>query len=140
MQEEEQRVAEMEQQAAAEERGREEERQRAIPQRYKDAVASLWGPGAAELEALSVSRCRLTDGELAELQELLPAAAGIRSLDLSHNRFTNGALQALVAALAGGAAPRLEQLDLRGIQLSPLAGTMLRGLQVLRKGLAVEWA
>ena len=140
MQEEEQRVAEMEQQAAAEERGREEERQRAIPQRYKDAVASLRGPGAAELEALSVSRCRLTDGELAELQELLPAAAGIRSLDLSHNRLTNGALQALVAALAGGAAPRLEQLDLRGNQLSPLAGTMLRGLQVLRKGLAVEWA
>ena len=139
MQQEEKRVVELEQRAAAEERGREEERQRAIPQRYKDAVVSLRGPRAAGLEALSVSHCSLTDGDLAELQQLLPAAAGIRSLDLSHNKLTNGALQALVAALAGGIAPQLERLDLRGNKLSSLAGTMLRGLKVLRKELAVEW-
>jgi len=102
-------------------------------------VASLRGPRAARLEALSVSHCNLTDGDLAELQQLLPAAAGIRSLDLSHNKLTNRALQALVAALAGGIAPQLERLDLRGNKLSSPAGTMLRGLKVLRKELAVEW-
>ena len=36
-------------------------------------------------------------------------------------------------------APQLERLDLRGNKLSSPAGTMLRGLKVLRKELAVEW-
>ena len=139
LQQEEARTAAAEQRAVEEERGRAEARQQALPQRYRDALESLRGPGAAELEAVSVSSCDLTDGELSELHSLLAAAPGLRSLDLSGNRLTNGALQPLAAALAAGTAPRLERLDLRGNKLCPPAGTILGGLKVLRKGLKIEW-
>ena len=102
LQQEEARTAAAEQRAVEEERGRAEARQQALPQRYRDALESLRGPGAADLEAVSVSSCDLTDGELSELHSLLAAAPGLRSLDLSGNRLTNGALQPLAAALAAG--------------------------------------
>ena len=139
LQQEEARTVAAEQRAAEEERGRAEARRQALPQRYRDALESLRGPGAADLEAVSVSSCDLTDGELSELHSLLAAAPGLRSLDLSGNRLTNGALQPLAAALAAGTAPRLERLDLRGNKLCPPAGTILGGLRVLRKGLKIEW-
>lgn len=101
--------------------------------RWKEALA----PGVKVMR-LSFTQC--TDEDLAELLPHLKGNEDLTELDLSHNSIKDAGVQALVAALAGGAAPNLRELRLYSNEFGELGQTMLtQGLTVFRKKLEVHW-
>ena len=86
--------------------------------------------------------CRgLTDEDIELLADGLRRCAATRGphlLDLRHNQFGDVGVQHLVLSLAGGAAPRLEELRLQGTKLTTVGRNMLQGLSLVRKGIAVK--
>merc|ERR1712050_629602 len=101
--------------------------------RWHDALA----PG---VQSMRFSFLQATDEDLAEVIEKLKGNEDVTELDLSHNHIKDAGIQALVAALAGGAAPKLRELRLYSNNFGELGQTMLtQGLPVFRKKLEVHW-
>lgn len=110
---------------------------------HKDMVrkGSRWdealAPGA---QAMRLSFMSITDEDLDEIISRLKGNRDLTELDLSHNKIKDSGVQALVAALAGGAAPNLRELRLYSNEFGDLGKTMLtQGLSVFRKKLEVHW-
>ena len=61
----------------------------------------------------------------------------VRELWLSNNNAGDGGIQALVTALATGILPNLAMLRVDGNGMSDLGENMLRGLRMMREGIAV---
>lgn len=100
--------------------------------RWQEALA----PGVTSMR-LSFTQC--TDEDLAELLPRLKDNEDLTEIDLSHNHIKDAGVQALVAALAGGAAPKLKELRLYSNEFGELGQTMLtQGLPVFRKKLVVH--
>jgi len=101
--------------------------------RWKEALA----PGQA---AIRVPFSQATDEDLSEVIECLKGNQDVTEIDISHNHIKDGGIQALVAALAGGAAPNLRELRVYSNEFGSLGETMLtQGLPVFRKTLQVHW-
>lgn len=89
---------------------------------------------------MRLSFASLTDQDLLAVVDKLKGNADIQELDLAHNHIKDVGVQALVAALAGGAAPNLRELRLYSNEFGDLGKTMLsQGLPVFRKKLVVHW-
>merc|ERR1712187_458762 len=81
-----------------------------------------------------------TDEDLNEIIARLKGNADVTEIDLSHNHIKDAGVQALVAALAAGAAPNLQELKIYSNDFGDLGQTMLtQGLPVFRKKLQVHW-
>lgn len=91
-------------------------------------------------EALWLADAGLTDGNVDALVEgLRRGGADLTSIDLSSNHIADAGVQKLVAALVGGACPKLTTLWLEGNSFGPLGLQMLQaGLGALRRGLSVK--
>lgn len=101
--------------------------------RWQEALA----PG---VKTMRLSFCQCTDEDLAEVLTHLKENEDLTELDLSHNKIKDAGIQALVAALAGGAAPKLKELRVYSNEFGELGQTMLtQGLPVFRKKLEVHW-
>lgn len=101
--------------------------------RWDEAMA----PGA---KAMRLSFMSIVDEDLKEIIERLKGNESVTELDLTHNKIKDAGIQSLVAALAGGAAPNLQQLRLHDNEFGELSQTMLtQGLAVFRKKLDVQW-
>jgi len=101
--------------------------------RWKEALA----PGQA---AIRVPFSQATDEDLSEVIDCLKGNKDVTELDISHNHIKDAGIQALVAALAGGAAPNLRELRVYSNEFGSLGETMLtQGLPVFRKTLEVHW-
>jgi hypothetical protein len=100
--------------------------------RWQEALA----PG---VKTMRLSFCQATDDDIAELLTRLKDNEDVTEIDLSHNHIKDAGIQALVAALAGGAAPKLKELRLYSNDFGELGQTMLtQGLPVFRKKLVVH--
>jgi hypothetical protein len=94
-------------------------------------------PGA---KSIRLSFMQATDADLKEVIECLKGNSDVTELDLSHNHVKDAGVQSLVAALATGAAPNLQDLKLYSNEFGDLGQTMLtQGLPVFRKKLQVHW-
>jgi hypothetical protein len=92
------------------------------------------------VKSIRLSFMQATDEDLKEVIERLKGNSDVTELDLSHNHVKDGGVQALVAALAAGAAPNLQELKLYNNEFGDLGQTMLtQGLPVFRKKLQVHW-
>eukprot|EP00933_Yihiella_yeosuensis_P044757 TRINITY_DN40018_c0_g1_i1.p1 TRINITY_DN40018_c0_g1~~TRINITY_DN40018_c0_g1_i1.p1 ORF type:complete len:260 (-),score=73.24 TRINITY_DN40018_c0_g1_i1:153-932(-) len=92
------------------------------------------------LKAMRFSFGQLTDEDLNEVIKHLKGNEDVTELDLAHNHIKDAGVQALVAALAGGAAPNLTELRIYSNEFGSLGETMLtQGLPVFRKKLTVHW-
>merc|ERR1712032_460343 len=101
--------------------------------RWEEAVA----PGQKSIRMCFMG---LTDEDLAEVLPLLKGNEALTELDLSHNKIKDKGVQDLVAALAAGAAPNLEEFKLYSNEFGELGMTMLtQGLPVFRKKLKIVW-
>jgi len=101
--------------------------------RWKESLE----PGA---KSIRLSFMQATDEDLKEVIERLKGNSDVTELDLSHNHVKDAGVQALVAALAAGAAPNLQELKLYNNEFGDLGQTMLtQGLPVFRKKLQVHW-
>jgi hypothetical protein len=101
--------------------------------RWKEALE----PG---VKSMRISFMQATDEDLTEIIDRLKGNSDVTELDLSHNHIKDAGVQALVAALAAGAAPNLEELKLYNNEFGDLGQTMLtQGLPVFRKKLQVHW-
>jgi hypothetical protein len=112
-------------------------------QMHQDMVrgSSRWHENLAPgVKTMRLSFCQCTDEDLSELLPHLKGNEDLTELDLSHNHIKDAGVQALVAALAGGAAPKLRELRLYSNEFGELGQTMLtQGLPVFRKKLQVHW-
>lgn len=103
------------------------------------------GPRWAEAMAAGVKSMRLgftgmNDEDLREVAERLKGNEDVEELDVSHNHIKDAGVQVLVAALAGGAAPKLRELRIYSNEFGDLGKTMLtQGLPVFRKRLEIHW-
>jgi len=101
--------------------------------RWKEALE----PG---VKSIRLSFMQATDEDLNEVLKVLKGNTEVEELDLSHNHIKDAGVQALVAALAAGAAPNLQELKLYSNEFGDLGQTMLtQGLPVFRKKLQVHW-
>ncbi|CAK0860933.1 unnamed protein product [Prorocentrum cordatum] len=92
------------------------------------------------VKSIRLSFMQATDEDLKEVIERLKGNSDVTELDLSHNHVKDAGVQALVAALAAGAAPNLQELKLYNNEFGDLGQTMLtQGLPVFRKKLQVHW-
>lgn len=92
------------------------------------------------LKIIRLSFVSMTDEDLKKLCEHLKGNEDITELDISHNKINDIGVQALVASLAGGAAPNLKELRIHSNEFGALGTTMLsQGLKVLRKKLTVVY-
>jgi len=100
--------------------------------RWQEALA----PG---VKTMRLSFCQCNDDDIAALLPHLKDNEDLTELDLSHNHIKDAGIQTLVAALAGGAAPKLKELRLYSNEFGELGQTMLtQGLPVFRKKLEVQ--
>eukprot|EP00441_Pelagodinium_beii_P026133 CAMPEP_0197656802 /NCGR_PEP_ID=MMETSP1338-20131121/43421_1 /TAXON_ID=43686 ORGANISM="Pelagodinium beii, Strain RCC1491" /NCGR_SAMPLE_ID=MMETSP1338 /ASSEMBLY_ACC=CAM_ASM_000754 /LENGTH=259 /DNA_ID=CAMNT_0043232985 /DNA_START=50 /DNA_END=829 /DNA_ORIENTATION=- len=101
--------------------------------RWKEALA----PGQ---KTIRVCFSQATDEDLNEIIQALKGNEDVTELDVSHNHIKDGGVQALVAALAAGSAPNLQELRVYSNEFGSLGETMLtQGLPVFRKKLEVHW-
>mmetsp|Transcript_59843 Transcript_59843/g.110814 ORF Transcript_59843/g.110814 Transcript_59843/m.110814 type:complete len:246 (+) Transcript_59843:70-807(+) len=88
--------------------------------------------------SMRCSFMQMCDEDLSELLKVLKGNDVVTELDLSHNKIKDQGVQALVAALAKGDAPNLQELRLYSNEFGALGKTMLtQGLRVFRKQLKV---
>ena len=85
--------------------------------------------------------CDINPGrDIEDLVDALRKNGDVELLDLRDNRKLNDeALQPLLVALAGGAAPRLKKVLLKGTSHSVISRNMAKGLGLMRKGLAIDF-
>merc|ERR1711957_642288 len=82
---------------------------------------------------------QICDEDLVPIIERLKGDEDVLELDLTHNRIKDTGIQALVAGLAGGAAPNLKELRIYKNEFTKLGETMLtQGLKVFRKKLEIQ--
>jgi len=91
------------------------------------------------VKSMRFSFMQATDEDLNEIIARLKGNADVTEIDLSHNHIKDAGVQALVAALAAGAAPNLQELKIYSNDFGALGMTMLtQGLPVFRKKLQVQ--
>jgi hypothetical protein len=90
---------------------------------------------------IGLMMCDINPGrDIEDLVEALRKNGDVELLDLRDNRKLNDdALQPLLLALAGGAAPKLKSVLLKGTSHSVISRNMAKGLALMRKDLAIDF-
>jgi hypothetical protein len=95
---------------------------------------------AAGVKAMRFGFMGVTDEDLVAILESLKGNEDVVELDLTHNKIMDQGVQRLVAALAAGAAPNLQELRIYKNEFGDLGKTMLQqGLRVFRKKLDIRY-
>ncbi|KAK9818198.1 hypothetical protein WJX72_008695 [[Myrmecia] bisecta] len=106
-------------------------------QRFHAAV-ELLGSNDEDGMWIRLAACNIHSAKTRRLCEALQKNRQVTSLDLSANHIGDEGALALASALAGGAAPELIALDLRGNPITESGLEALDGLVKIRKQLNVE--
>jgi hypothetical protein len=88
---------------------------------------------------MQLNRCRITDKRARKLFTALKDNTSVTSIDLSDNVITDEGMQFMTGVLAGGIAPNLIHVNVRGNPVSERGKELLSGLFHLRKQLKVEY-
>lgn len=109
-----------------------------LPAKYKTFLDTVKEGKGAEVTAVDVSFCQLTDeDDFGDLLDAIKECENATTMDLSYNNLQDASVQKLIGLLVSGGFSKLTTLRLSNNKLTDVSKTMLSGLKVLRKDLTV---